>query len=696
MSIKAIPLKTLPTSLPWYTSARNTFQKNKKPLTLACIAVVFGASLALRSYAKRSNGKLQAGAPPFVLPRKAKISLDPLIPRRSANAITPPSRGLPASASLTQPRNRRSVDPVPLSESTKEKILKVLKASKLPSPPLVQHIPENLPGLQRFAGTRAYHIDSIPPVTSNTPGYQTLLQLHPHESAALLNTSEYLFNSQIGFFKSITDHLNSPTVPGKALIDSLKGERLKNLAKIPSGQKPLDILIVGQGIGGLFSALEAYKSGANVIRLEAREEMTRDQILRLDIDSQIYLRENFGFLLDVAQRWGLIKEEETNIDTDILSSRFLSVETKNLEFITDSILVALELSESSGIVSLQGSFLGFTEPTREGEKWTSEILLKSKGIKGVRSVKVDYIVGADGANSRVRESSGISWSPISNTSNSGVITFPNLFRNNLDSSHLFSVPQVVLDGANEDLEAPLALHACRGPIASTRLHEQVLTTPNKLINSRRVEDSLYTGARLEQVPIRTVELDLVKKGLKPYLDALKTLSWELERTPINRLFISAHTIYLGTDVPEETFEEMQRENRKSIDERPIQMRYFRKVLESNFPRYLIDFLMPYAKSSFVFKSQLFRASRAYREITVENKSPLKVFILGDANSTPQFQTGSGAFKAFSDALDFGRFLRNSLDRPRFKIASLNLYQLNVGERSNYFAKKAFDLGVLEE
>ncbi|SCA58810.1 hypothetical protein AB751O23_AQ_00040 [Chlamydiales bacterium SCGC AB-751-O23] len=681
MSTKAIPFKP-PSSLSWYTSSKRTLQKNKKILLLGCIAVIVGASLAYIRKKVNSDHQNQ--------PRDLSSPFKPVKVPPSANRTNVPSL-VPKAL-----RIRPSTDPVPLTDREQERLLNILAISQAPSSPLVHKIPDSLPALQRNTGNRAYAIDSVPPVTEDTPGYLTLLQNHNGSSRHLLEAPQNLFSSQIDFFKAITGNLNPPTTAGRKLLDSLKSERTKNLSRIPVGQKPLEILIVGQGIGGLFAALEAYKSGANIIRVEAREEMKRDQILRLDISSRKYLKDNCGFLFDIANTWDLIKEERTNIDTDILSANFYTIETKNLELIVDSILNALGGEDSSTIRSFLGSFQSFSPPKKEGGKWNSELLLKSGEIEGPVSLEVDYIVGSDGANSRVREVSEIAWAPISDTSNSGVVTFPNLFSQNLSSEHFFSVPQILLDGAQHNLEEPVTLHACRSSIGSTRLHEQVIDNPSKKTDFGTVESSFYSTASREQVRIKTVELDLVRRGLAPYLKALRGLTWELNRTPINRLFISAHTIYLGTDVPAETFEEMQRENRSPINERPIQMRYFRKVLESNFPRYLIDFLMPYAKNSFVFKSQLFKANQSYKQIVAQKAPPLEVFLLGDANSTPQFQTGSGGFKALSDARDFGELLKKNLECPRAKLSFRAEYLNKINSRSTSFAQKAFDLGVLSE
>lgn len=579
---------------------------------------------------------------------------------------------------------------------------------------------------------RAYGIYPVSPINREDEDLKTIFHCFERLERNFEHLADRLTSSQINL-QQLLSHTETVTYQDTiANLNRIRAQNIRRFNYTPTNPAPR-VAVIGQGIGGLIAALEAYKKGATVLRVEKRSAITRDQILRLDLETYNYLKENFGKLIEHMETFGAITErrgiadfnvfnlddQSFNSRSPVTSDRFYTIETRDIEYLVNSVLDSLETSQKSSqkssITSLNHhEFTGFAphSSSREGEEGIS-CVLKSTAEEGEEiAFSANYIVGADGANSQTRRSADISWDPISTSTTSGVITFPNFF-NELD----FSTPQVLLDGAykvrqqqNKELDSAQIL-ACATPTSSIRPHEEILiknaSGQDVTIETSRL--SYHLGIRPNNhrtrglseeanLLIAETQISFVHEGQEKYLESLKELNWGLNRLPINRLFTTGQTIYLGTDIPKDSFETMQEENKKPISERPTQHAFFRKVLEANLPRFVVNFLMPYVRSSFVFSSQLYQASESVKVIS-RGSSTAQLFLLGDAYATPQFQTGSGALVAIQEARAFGSFLddlpsqtaRNAAQNP----IGVSRYKDTLRHRANEIAQKAFRLGVVD-
>lgn len=139
--------------------------------------------------------------------------------------------------------------------------------------------------------------------------------------------------------------------------------------------KPPTVVVIGGGPTGLAAAIEAHSTGAKVTVVEKRGK---------------YIRENTLFLytvtLDLFDKWKLAVSNMTELEFNGQRRGFVLI--KDLE---DSLTKRVQ---ELGIKRVQGEFRDFAKEQR------AAII---QGAEGEILLPYDVLVGADGANSRVRE-----------------------------------------------------------------------------------------------------------------------------------------------------------------------------------------------------------------------------------------------------------------------------------------------------
>lgn len=143
--------------------------------------------------------------------------------------------------------------------------------------------------------------------------------------------------------------------------------------------KPLSVVVVGGGPTGLAAAIEAHEAGADVLVVEKRNAYARLNTLFL-----------YTVTLNLFDKWQLKVPLMTELEFKGEKRGFVLI--KDLE---ESL--ARKVDEL-GIQKIRGKFKGFAV----GEK---AAIIQTQ--KGHISLPYDILVGADGANSRVREKLGI-------------------------------------------------------------------------------------------------------------------------------------------------------------------------------------------------------------------------------------------------------------------------------------------------
>ena len=142
---------------------------------------------------------------------------------------------------------------------------------------------------------------------------------------------------------------------------------------------PASVVVIGGGPSGLGAAIEAKKSGADVVLIEKRNAYTRQNALFL-----------YTVTLELLDRWGgqipLMEELEFK------GERRGFVLIKDLEESLSSLVDAL------GVRRIQGEFIGFSQNPFEAIIKTNE---------GTEFLSYDVLVGADGMHSKTREALAI-------------------------------------------------------------------------------------------------------------------------------------------------------------------------------------------------------------------------------------------------------------------------------------------------
>ena len=155
--------------------------------------------------------------------------------------------------------------------------------------------------------------------------------------------------------------------------------------KEPTETNETEVLIVGGGPGGLFTALLAYEAGSKVVLLEKRPEYKREQIVNI-------------FDRHLVTLAGYYPENDhlTNI-IDKAMGHVTWVKLKNLEWMVYSILEKIAAKDPDRFKILHRHELVGT--TAEGRK--AVIRIGNTNHKLI--LNPDYIVGADSYNSFVRD-----------------------------------------------------------------------------------------------------------------------------------------------------------------------------------------------------------------------------------------------------------------------------------------------------
>lgn len=146
-----------------------------------------------------------------------------------------------------------------------------------------------------------------------------------------------------------------------------------------NAKEPLSIVVVGGGPVGLAAAIEAVDSGAQVTVVEKRKEYTRRQIVYLS-DQSLQLLDRWHVTLPSEFVFKVNEEESIGLVPIHLIEELLS-----------------EQALQRGVIFIKGKF----------EKIESEQQVQVRSGDEIVFIAYDLLVGADGAQSKVRKELGI-------------------------------------------------------------------------------------------------------------------------------------------------------------------------------------------------------------------------------------------------------------------------------------------------
>ena len=151
------------------------------------------------------------------------------------------------------------------------------------------------------------------------------------------------------------------------------------LAVIHLTANPSSILVIGGGPTGLGAAIEARKSGADVILVEKRDTYTRQTTLFL-----------YTVTLELFEKW--------NVPIPLMEELEFKGERRGFVFTKDLETSLAHRADTLGVQRIQGEFIDFIKGSHTAIVQTAD---------GNKYFPYDILVGADGTHSRVREKLGI-------------------------------------------------------------------------------------------------------------------------------------------------------------------------------------------------------------------------------------------------------------------------------------------------
>ncbi len=485
--------------------------------------------------------------------------------------------------------------------------------------------------------------------------------------------SAFYTESQIVFHESVAGYLSSDSISARQHFEILREERAEAVRTLR--ERPAEVTIIGGGPSGLVAALEAYLSGAQVHLVEKRVDYSRDTMLRLRTDTAHYLKKRLGdHLYWIAESNEVIKfRNQGFFEREFFGPEsFIMVETKVVEWLLAMILYELAKTDDALKIYREWECTDIQQPLDE-----SALVTIQDPFLRTHQIRSDLVIGADSARSTVRQLAGIEWTPRSTSRPSAAVTFTNLWANNVAYEELSSfVPEAYEEGFTRLYKSKPSeeLKSAEGNVRLTiRPHIEAFKWEET--GDKRFRE--FIQARLSTATKSAVrnEMKIARAGGRFLHARLAEMGWEKKRLPSNRLFVSTHTIYLGTELPENLLEA----DRSEI------LPWIAATLEQNLPRSAINLLMTQVRTCTVFSSQLLRAKQVRKE---------NVFLIGDATGTPDFQTGSGAKKAIDDAIAIGKLIYDFGHSEHFN-NDLAAYEAEAKKRTKDLQQKSFDFGFSE-
>lgn len=527
--------------------------------------------------------------------------------------------------------------------------------------------------------------DPIPIAKSNNllPEFTIYkLNLNPEEMALKLSDGarkdlssfpSFYHNSQTDFHKKCIEYLRSESFSTKHL-QSLREERNTTLGELHI-ERPLVTTIIGGGLAGLVSALEAYLAGATVHLVEKQVKYSRDTMVHLHPGIKAYLKDRLKEFMTIAESQRVIVNRLHRFyDREVLQEdSFSLIEIKALEWMISLILYKLANEDEELKIYRESEF--------------DRIEGKNVILKGGSHILTDWIIGADGAKSLVRKSAQIKWETRSTSRRSVAATFPNLWGNNNAYWKLNNrIPQSITEAVEQEDLSKSSKKAKENFTSSIGTHITASKWKNNgdprykhycnethVIEKKKKRKKFTFFKKEKKSDQLPKEIILAKEGERKLLPKLKKLGWEQEQLPNNRLFVSTHTLFLGTDLPQ------------NISDKEIKP-WISTTLEQNFPRPTIDILLAQLRNVSVFNTELFEAVSVVKEG--------RIFLLGDASGIPDFQTGYGAQKAIRDARAFGNLVKAYGKQDNFQTV-LSKYKTETKKRTRDLHQKSFDAGLAE-
>lgn len=441
-----------------------------------------------------------------------------------------------------------------------------------------------------------------------------------------------------------SDFYSKPSVEADRLFAKTNASR----PQIADQNRP-KVVVVGLGPTGLMAAIRAYQKGAHVTAIEQRSSYTRNNIFRLY--PEIVQRLKQLFVESESEIQGLSKDHPLRAFLD-----------------------AKSIAGPRTSKDIEGEY--YTMTTQDFEL-LSATWLKLMAAKDPQNCQVlvgwQYAPGSIG--SQAVQNGCI-----------GIRRFDRRTQNQpFDPNVDLQIPVDILIGSDgysskirSDSNIQTESHSSSKPYATITYHSDRADALGTWISHLDSADRVNDGFDINE---------------------LKRRGWNLDKAPIVRYFTTGDHPYLGVEIPETLFDDLQ-ELDKQVNEARTQKRFGEVYLaRQSKDRMIEDWCQPCMK---LFHKQadlvglVKKQATAFRVELQAATQPiytradgLTVILAGDSLQSAHFQTWHGAVTGMNEAEDIGRFLEKLMANPACKQEALKSLSVDLKLKTLHLHERPF-------
>lgn len=398
-----------------------------------------------------------------------------------------------------------------------------------------------------------------------------------------------------------------------------------NLWQMSGPWKNQQVLVIGGGPVGLFTAIALYREGLDVTLLEKRESYQREQIIGLNQASISVIKEYFGDNnYNLMNKLGILEKRPGWKGLRQNNSDFESVRLQQLEYLWSILLEEQEkfifnecrcdknrCANKPLKILRSAQYLSLQEATENGIYINFQI--KDKYL----TKKFDFVIGADGANSK--------------------------------SAADFGIRKLSQSGIN-----PAGILMMYNPVGPHKGESLRYLQDNRELNESEKDSQYYWIEDFlnNKPPVQYDEVSPLHGGLhaQHYYRKLKHLGWNKKKNPANRIFMNGNITYIAGEIPEHL-----------LNNRDQAIKWFKTMMKLHLPRVEVENmeLLTHVESLQIFPVELYKPSKflVRYQLGFDQSSIASYLTIGDNGGTPHLLTSLGVNTGYEQVKQLSKLIR---------------------------------------